>query len=117
MVVIGFNISRQMRRIYVNDITHASAHFVIWTNTRAISTKLFVGCLSRDTNETILKNAFEAYGEVIETKVICDHTSSESKGYGFVRFTSETEASNALKEMHGQLLDGRKIRVKYALNK
>lgn len=77
-------------------------------------TKLFVGGLSYDTNEPVLKDTFGKHGEIIEVKVICDHMSGKSKGYGFVKFTSETEASTALKEMNGQLLDGRQIRLEFA---
>lgn len=40
----------------------------------------------------------------VTVKVICDHVSGKSKGYGFVKFTSETEASTALKEMDGQVI-------------
>ena len=40
----------------------------------------------------------------LTVKVICDHVSGKSKGYGFVKFTSETEASTALKEMDGQVI-------------
>ncbi|XP_004295934.1 PREDICTED: glycine-rich RNA-binding protein 2, mitochondrial-like [Fragaria vesca subsp. vesca] len=81
---------------------------------RLSSTKLFVGGLSYDTNEPVLKDAFGKHGEIIEVKVICDHVSGKSKGYGFVKFTSETEASTALKEMDGQVLDGRQIRLEFA---
>ncbi|XP_061373237.1 glycine-rich RNA-binding protein 4, mitochondrial-like [Gastrolobium bilobum] len=75
------------------------------------STKLFVAGLSYDTNETVLRDAFEQHGVIIEVKVICDHVTGKSKGYGFVRFTSETTAATARKEMHGQILDGRLIRM------
>ncbi|KAF3674480.1 putative wall-associated receptor kinase-like 2-like [Capsicum annuum] len=61
-----------------------------------------LGWLCYDTNEPVLKQAFEQHGEIIEVKVICDHKSGQSKGYGFVKFTSETAASKALKEMDGQ---------------
>lgn len=40
----------------------------------------------------------------LTVKVICDHKSGKSKGYGFVKFTSETEASTSLKEMDGQVI-------------
>ncbi|XP_021278721.1 glycine-rich RNA-binding protein 4, mitochondrial-like [Herrania umbratica] len=76
--------------------------------------KLFVGGLSYDTNETVLKDAFEEHGEIIEVRVICHHVSGKSRGYGFVRFASEAAADAALKEMHSQVLDGRNIRVEYA---
>ncbi|KAJ6964234.1 RNA recognition motif domain [Populus alba x Populus x berolinensis] len=55
-----------------------------WLLARHLSTKLFVGGLSYDTNETVLKDAFGKYGEVIEVKVICHRVYGESKGYGFV---------------------------------
>lgn len=37
-------------------------------------------------------------------KVICDHKSGKSKGYGFVHFISESAASTAVKEMNGQVI-------------
>ncbi|XP_022755744.1 histone H2A-like [Durio zibethinus] len=70
--------------------------------------------LSYDTNETVLKNAFEKHGEIIEVRVICHHVSGKSRGYGFVRFASEAAAIAALKEMDSQVLDGRNIRVEFA---
>ncbi|XP_077216214.1 glycine-rich RNA-binding protein 2, mitochondrial-like isoform X2 [Tasmannia lanceolata] len=82
--------------------------------TRPASTRLFVGGLSYDTNEAVLKAAFEQHGEIIEVKVICDRMSGKSKGFGFVQFTLETEATTALQKMDDQLLDGRNIRVDYA---
>uniref|UniRef100_A0A7N2KPG4 RRM domain-containing protein n=1 Tax=Quercus lobata TaxID=97700 RepID=A0A7N2KPG4_QUELO len=66
--------------------------------------KFWIIGLSYDTNEAVLKDAFGRHGEIIEVKVICDHVSGRSKGYGFVRFTSETTATIALKEMDGQHL-------------
>ncbi|XP_030504035.2 glycine-rich RNA-binding protein 4, mitochondrial [Cannabis sativa] len=81
---------------------------------RHFSAKLFVGGLSYDTNEPVLKAAFEKHGDILEVKVICDHKSGRSKGYGFVHFTSEAAATDALKEIDGQLLDGRNIRLQFA---
>ncbi|GMQ10144.1 hypothetical protein CsSME_00053266 [Camellia sinensis var. sinensis] len=69
--------------------------------------------LSYDTNESVLKDAFGQHGEIIEVKVIYDHVTGKSKGYGFVQFNSETAAGTALREMDGQLLDGRRIRIHY----
>lgn len=76
--------------------------------------KLFVDGLSHDTNETVLRDAFQKYGEIVEVKVICHHVTGKSRGYGFVRLASEDAARNALKEMHGQELDGKSIFVEYA---
>ncbi|XP_074290613.1 glycine-rich RNA-binding protein 2, mitochondrial-like [Silene latifolia] len=81
---------------------------------RNVSTNLFVGGLSYDTNETALRDAFTQHGDIIEVRVICDHITGKSRGYGFVKFTSEDAAASALKDMDNQLLDERNIRVQYA---
>lgn len=41
--------------------------------------------------------------DCIAVKVICDHKSGKSKGYGFVHFVSEESATKTLAEMHGQV--------------
>ncbi|XP_057782812.1 glycine-rich RNA-binding protein 4, mitochondrial isoform X1 [Salvia miltiorrhiza] len=87
---------------------HTAAHATIRRSVR-----LPTG-LSYDTNESVLKDAFENYGEIVEVKVICDRVSGKSRGYGFVRYSSEAAANKALKEMDGLLLDGRNIRIHYA---
>ncbi|KAK3163150.1 hypothetical protein QOZ80_1BG0098250 [Eleusine coracana subsp. coracana] len=86
------------------------------TRNIASSSKLFVGGLSYDTNETALKDAFSQHGDVIQVKVICHPRTGKSKGYGFVNFSSQDEAAAALRKMNGemQVLDERKIRVEYA---
>ncbi|KAL0929161.1 hypothetical protein M5K25_001105 [Dendrobium thyrsiflorum] len=81
---------------------------------RDSSNKLFVGGLSYDTNETILRDAFSTHGVVTQAKVICDRRSGKSKGFGFVQFSQESEAATALQKMDEQLLEGRNIRVCYA---
>ncbi|KAM0885744.1 hypothetical protein ACQ4PT_030146 [Festuca glaucescens] len=76
--------------------------------------KLFVGGMSYDTNEIALKDAFSQHGHVIEVKVICHPVTGKSKGYSFLKFSSEDEAAAALEKMSDEVLDGRNIRVHYA---
>jgi hypothetical protein len=47
-------------------------------------------------------------------KVICDPTTKSCKGYGFVRFTSEAEADEALATMAGVKVGGRGLRISRA---
>ncbi|CAA0811903.1 Glycine-rich RNA-binding protein 4-mitochondrial [Striga hermonthica] len=77
-------------------------------------TQLFVGGLSCNTNEKVLKDTFQEFGDLIEVKVICDRVSGESRGYGFVKYSSAEAANKAMKERDGHLLDGRNIRIRYA---
>ncbi|RCV43396.1 hypothetical protein SETIT_9G291100v2 [Setaria italica] len=76
--------------------------------------KLFIGGLCYDTNETALKDAFSQHGDVIAVKVICHPTTGKSKGFGFVTFSSEDEATAAVQKMNGEVLHGRTIRVQYS---
>ncbi|CAL4891656.1 unnamed protein product [Urochloa decumbens] len=80
----------------------------------ARTSKLFVGGLSYDTNETTLKDTFSQYGDVIAVRVICHPTMGKSKAFGFVTFYSEDEAAAAVRKMNGEELDGRIIRVHYS---
>ncbi|CAD6227869.1 unnamed protein product [Miscanthus lutarioriparius] len=71
------------------------------TSSACSSSNLFVGGLSYDTNETALKDAFSQYGDVIAVKVICHPTTGKSKGFGFVKFSSQNHAAAALQKMNG----------------
>ena len=74
-------------------------------------TKLFVGGLSWDTNEEGLRNFFEQVGEVVEATIILDRDTGESRGIGFVTMADRKVATRAIKELNGQELDGRSLRV------
>lgn len=79
-----------------------------------MSNKLFVGGLSWDTNDAGLRDAFTAFGEVVEAKVITDRETGRSRGFGFVTFTEPDAAKTAMTEMDGKPLDGRAVRVNIA---
>ena len=76
-----------------------------------MSKKLFVGGLSWNTDDAGLREAFEQFGTVTDSKVILDRESGRSRGFGFVTFEDEEQAKGARAEMDGQTLDGRTIRV------
>ncbi|KAJ4974733.1 hypothetical protein NE237_007907 [Protea cynaroides] len=81
------------------------------------SSKLFIGGLSYSTDDQSLREAFGAYGEVIEARVIMDRETGRSRGFGFVSFTSGEEASSAIQALDGQDLHGRRVRVNYATDR
>ncbi len=79
-----------------------------------MSKRLFVGGLSWGTDDEGLRQAFETFGEVTDVKVITDRETGRSRGFGFVTFTDDSAANNAINEMDGTELDGRMIRVNEA---
>ena len=75
--------------------------------------KLFVGNLSWNVDDEMLRSTFSAVGTVEEAVVIKDRIKNRSKGFGFVKMSSEEEAQKAL-ELNGTELDGRPINVSEA---
>ena len=79
--------------------------------------KLYVGNLSYSTTEDALRNLFSGYGTVSSAKIIFDRESGNSKGFGFIEMSSDSEAKNAIAGTNGQEFEGRQIRVNEAMDK
>lgn len=80
------------------------------------SSKLFVGGLAWETNDSSLRKAFEEFGEISESRVVLDRETGRSRGFGFVSFTTADAAKAAVAKMQGADLDGRPVRVDFASN-
>lgn len=76
--------------------------------------RLFVGNLSFNTTEDGLRDAFETYGVVSDTKIITDRETGRSRGFGFVTLDTEQAAQAAVEGLNGTQLDGRDLRVNEA---
>ncbi|KAI8624642.1 hypothetical protein F5Y19DRAFT_480386 [Xylariaceae sp. FL1651] len=73
--------------------------------------KLFIGGLAWHTEETTLRQKFEEFGPIEEAVVVKDRDTGRSRGFGFVRYTSEADADKAIASMNNVEFDGRAIRV------
>ena len=51
---------------------------------------IFVGDLSAEVNDFLLKEAFSEYSECSDARVLWDHVTGRSKSYGFVSFRYST---------------------------
>ena len=76
--------------------------------------KLFIGNLSWNVDDEMLRETFSAIGAVEEAVVIKDRIKNRSKGFGFVTMSTEEEAQNAISELNGKEVDGRAINVSEA---
>lgn len=81
--------------------------------TESDKAKLFVGGISRETNEAILTDHFSKYGSVSSTVVARDRITKIPRGFGFVLFSEPSSADEALKETH--VILGRTVEVKKAI--
>jgi len=75
---------------------------------------IFCAKLNFKTESDDLRSAFEAYGEVSSAKVIMDHATNRSKGFGFVEMPNDDEARAAISNLNESELDGSTIVVKEA---
>lgn len=79
-----------------------------------MKTKLFVGNLSYSTGDAELRSAFEPHGRVVAAEVVVDRMTGQSRGFGFVEFSTVEEANGAVGALHESVLDGRNIQVNTA---
>ncbi|KAG2540462.1 hypothetical protein PVAP13_9NG556600 [Panicum virgatum] len=81
---------------------------------RGEANRVYVGDLSWGVDNSALANLFNEQGEVLEARVIYDRESGRSRGFGFVTYGSSEEVENAISNLDGAELDGRRIRVTVA---
>ncbi len=79
-----------------------------------MSTNVYVGNLSSNTNNGDLETLFAQYGEVASAHVITDRESGRSRGFGFVEMASSDAAETAISALDGKDHDGRQLTVNVA---
>lgn len=81
------------------------------------SIHIFVGDLSSDVTDAMLFSAFQHCVGCSDARVMWDHTTGRSRGYGFVTFRKNQEGEDAIAKMHGQFVGSRKVRCGWAQHK
>ena len=75
---------------------------------------LYVSNLSYNTKDEDLEAKFAEFGQIKHCKIIRDHNSGKSRGFGFVTFENVKEAEAAKSALDNSDLDDRKIRIEKA---
>jgi cold-inducible RNA-binding protein len=76
-----------------------------------MAANLYIGGLSYSTTREGLREFSAQCGNVLTATVITDRFSGQSRGFGFVEMDSTEEANNAISQLNGRELDGRRITV------
>ena len=76
--------------------------------------KIYVGNLSRVVTESDMRQAFEAFGQVMSALILKDKFSGEPRGFGFVEMPSAGEAEAAIAGLNGTELGGQTLKVNEA---
>ena len=76
--------------------------------------KLYVGNLPYSADQQALEETFSQCGTGDSANVIMDRDPGQSRGFGFVEMSSDSEAQKAIEELNGFNLGGRELRVNEA---
>lgn len=76
--------------------------------------RIYVGNLNYQATDESLRELFEEYGEVVDSKVITDRETGRSRGFGFVEMKDDEAGNKAIEALNQQVIDGRTLNVNQA---
>jgi RNA recognition motif-containing protein len=79
-----------------------------------METKLYVGNLSYNTSEDVLRDLFSQAGTVTAVDLIKDRDTGRSKGFAFVTMSNQSEMEKAIQMFNSYSLDDRALNVNIA---
>ena len=79
-----------------------------------MGSKLYVGGLTYSATEQQLSDLFAAHGTVASARIIADKFTGQSRGFGFVEMSSDSEAKAAITALNGSDMGGRSLTVNEA---
>ncbi len=76
--------------------------------------RLYVGGLVYEMSDDRLREVFSEYGTVESARIITDRMTGQSRGFGFVEMSSDSEAQEAIDNLDSVTVDGRRMTVNIA---
>lgn len=76
--------------------------------------RIYVGNLSFNTDAPQLEQLFSSLGTVESVRLIRDHATGRSRGFGFVEMTDDDQGRAACEALDQQEFDGRRLTVNEA---
>lgn len=71
---------------------------------------IFVGNLAIFCTERDLDEAFSPFGHIISISIKCDEETNKNLSYGFIKYSTELSALQAMESLNGSLLCGRPLK-------
>lgn len=76
--------------------------------------RIYVGNLSFNTDESTIEQLFAPIGAVESVKLIRDHATGRSRGFGFVEMTDDQAGKTACEQLDQHEFEGRRLTVNEA---
>lgn len=81
------------------------------------SQKIIVVGIAKTLDDAALSELFSSFGTVADAKVVLDANTQQSRGFGFVTFTSGAAMRQAIQQMDKKVVDGRTLNVRQLVPK
>jgi RNA recognition motif-containing protein len=79
-----------------------------------MKSKIYVGNLSYDVENTELENLFNSYGEVLSVSILKDRYTGKGRGFGFIEMSTKDNANSAIDGLNESSFMGRNLIVNMA---
>ena len=79
-----------------------------------MNSNVYVGNVSFQTTEDIVRDLFAAHGEVVSVRMITDRETGRFRGFLFVEMATAEQAEAAIAALDGTEVDGRPLKVNMA---
>jgi RNA recognition motif-containing protein len=76
--------------------------------------KLYVGNLSKQVNDSQLNELGAPFGKMLSANVAVEKGSGDSKGFGFIEYSTAEEGNAAIKGLDGKDVHGQALKVNEA---
>lgn len=76
--------------------------------------KVHVGNLSKQVTDSQLNDLAVPYGNVVSATIVTDRVGGQSKGFGFIEFSTADEGNAAITGLNGREIDGQALKVSEA---
>lgn len=76
--------------------------------------RLYVGSLPFEMSEDQIHELFAQQGKVVNTRLIRDRSTGQSRGFAFVEMESDVDAKTAVEKLNGMEMGSRKLIVNEA---
>jgi len=78
------------------------------------NTTVYISNLSYRRDRNGLKSIFSKFGKINQIKIVVEPTTNQSRGMAFIEMSTFLEADKAIKELNGQVIDGRTVKTNWA---
>lgn len=72
---------------------------------------IFIKNLDKSIDHQALYDTFKQFGKILSCKVVTDHNTGESRGFGFIHFEGQKAADMAIEKVNGMMLNNSQVYV------